>query len=309
MADTTEERRLALQSALDALGEEVELSGEQQAALSMLEGGDLEAFRVAWSALAGPARARVVRALARAAEQRLRLDFAAINHLAIEDRDPEVRLAGVESALEDRAPSLLERLVRLARQDDSAEVRRAATEDLARFALLGELEDLEPDAVRRVRGTLLEALHDVNEAPGVRSAALAALGYFGEDEIGEELATAFTDPALRAGAIRGMGRSADPRWTERLLPVLGSEDPEMRLEAARALDEIEDDRAVGPLTDLIDDPELDVRLAAIHALGALGGEEAREALLYALESRDELTRQAAERAVSDLEEAEAGLDL
>jgi HEAT repeat protein len=164
-----------------------------------------------------------------------------------------VRLAAFECALEDRSPRLLARLVDLVRNDPSREVRRSAAEDLARFTLLGELDDLDRDSTRQVRERLLEAVHAEQEDSSVRAAALAALGYFSDEPMMHQLAQAFTDPDLRLGAVRGMGRSADPRWTDRLMPVLGSEDPQMREEAARALGEIEDDRAVSPLVELVDD--------------------------------------------------------
>jgi HEAT repeat protein len=246
----------------------------------------------------------LVRGLRGAAEERLRLDFSSVNQLALQDPDERVRLAGVECALEDRSPALLDRLLQLVRGDPSALVRRAAAEDLARFALLGELDDLDPDSTRRVREHLLEAVHASDEDPSVRASALAALGYFSDEAMMHELASAFSDPLLRLGAVRGMGRSADPRWTDRLMPVLGSEDPSMREEAARALGEIEDERAVSPLIELVDDQVPGVRLAAIEALGTIGGEEAREALLYALEDPDTAIREAAERAIGDLEERE-----
>jgi HEAT repeat protein len=101
-----------------------------------------------------------------------------------------------------------------------------------------------------------------------------------------------------------MGRSADPSWTDRLMPVLGSEDPQLRLEAARALGEIEDERAVTPLVELVDDPVTEVRLAVVEALGHIGGENAREALLYLAEATEDEVRTAAEKALEEIEAAE-----
>ena len=304
MPRRTDEEQADFHRALDSLADEGPLTTAQLDALSVLEGGDLDAFRRVWEGLSAPARARLIRGLRGAAEERLRLDFSPVNQLALDDPDEQVRLAGVECALEDRSPRLLSRLVELVRGDPSVNVRRSAAEDLARFALLGELDDLDPDATRRVRERLLEVVHAQEEDPSVRASALAALGYFSDEAIMHELADAFIDSLLRLGAVRGMGRSADPRWTDRLMPVLGSEDPQMREEAARALGEIEDERAVSPLVELVDDQVPAVRLAAIEALGTIGGEEAREALLYALEDADPQIRQAAEKAIGDLEERE-----
>lgn len=304
MARHSEQEQADFQQALQSVADEGPLSSQEVDALSVLEGADLEAFREVWQRLPAAARARLIRGLHGAAEQRLRLDFSALNQLALDDADERVRLAGVECGLEDRSPRLLDDLLDLVRTDPSRKVRQSAAEDLARFALLGELENLDPESTRRVRERLLEVIHAQDEDAAVRASALAALGYFSDEAMMRELATAFTDPALRLGAVRGMGRSADPRWTDRLMPVLGSEDPQMREEAARALGEIEDERAVSPLIELVDDKVQSVRLAAIDALGEIGGDEAREALLYALEDVDDTVRQAAEKAISDLEERE-----
>ena len=304
MPRRTDEEQADFSRALSSIADEEPLSTPELDALSVLEGGDLESFRQVWAGLPAPARARLVRVLRGAAEERLRLDFSSVNQLALDDPDERVRLAGVECALEDRSTMLLNRLVELVRDDPSARVRRAAAEDLARFSLLGELDDLDADSTRRLRERLLDAVHASDEEASVRGSALAALGYFSDDAMMQELASAFSDPLLRLGAVRGMGRSADPRWTDRLMPVLGSEDPQMREEAARALGEIEDDRAVSPLVELVDDQVRTVRLAAIEALGTIGGEDAREALLYALEDPDDTIREAAEKAIGDLEERE-----
>jgi HEAT repeat protein len=183
-------------------------------------------------------------------------------------------------------------------------VRQAAAEDLARFTLLAELEHLDEETASQLRARLREVVQDTNQAPRVRGTALAALGYFSDVENAEELAAGFSDPDLRLGAVRAMGRSADPRWTDRLMPVLGSDDSDLRLAAAQALGEIEDERAVTPLLELVDDQVTEVRLAVIGALGQIGGEDAREALLYLAETPEDQVREAAEKALEDLEAAE-----
>jgi HEAT repeat protein len=300
----TEEERADFVRALQSVAEQGPMSQAEIDALSVLEGPDLSRFREVWSGLPSGARARLIHALRGAAEQRLRLDFSALNQLALEDGDPRVRLAGVQSALEDRSRALLDKLLEIVRSDSSADVRQATAEDLARFTLLGELDDLDGETTSRIQNRLLEVVRDANEAPRVRGAALAALGYFSDVDTAEELANGFSDPALRLGAVRGMGRSADPRWTDRLMPVLGSDDSQLRLEAAHALGEIEDERAVTPLVELVDDPATEVRLAVIEALGHIGGEDAREALLYLAEAGEDQIGEAAERALEAMEAAE-----
>lgn len=306
----TDQEQADFVTALRSVAEQGPIPQAELDALSVLEGGDLDRFREVFEALPADARARLVRGLHGAAEQRLRLDYSAVNRLALGDADAKVRLAGVQCAIEDRSPELFSRLLELVTSDPSVDVREAAAEDLARFALLAELDDLDADSTSRLRTTLFEVIADETQAPRVRQAALAALGYFSDTLVAERLATGFGDSTLRIGAVRGMGRSADPRWTDRLMPVLGSDDPDLREQAARALGEIEDERAVTPLTEIVDDPVLEVRLAVIQALGHIGGEDAREALLYLAEAAEDEVREAAEAALEELEAAEGDpLDL
>jgi HEAT repeat protein len=300
----TEEQLAEFANALRLIAEEEPLPEPEVASLSVLEAEDLDRFREVWAKLPAAARIRLLRGLRGAADKRLWLDFNAVNRLALDDEDPSVRLAGIQATVEDRSLALLNRLIEVLRHDPHLELRAAAAEDLARFVLLAELSDLDEDASTRLREQLSEVVHDAHEDQHVRSAALAALGYFSDAAMMEQLATAFKTPALRLGAVRGMGRSADPRWTDRLMPVLGSDDPQMRVEAAHALGEIEDERAVTPLIELIDDPEQDVRLAVIDALGRIGTDEAREALVYAAEDPQDAIREAAEAALEAIDEAE-----
>jgi HEAT repeat protein len=300
----SEEEQAAFNHALDLIAEQEPLPTEEVDTLSMLEGDDLARVREVWAKLPAGARARLLLALRGAAEERLRLDFSALNQMALDDVDPQVRLAGIKSTIEDRSSALLWKLVDLVQSDPNLEVRWSAVEDLARFTLLGELENLDDEAISRLRAVLQAIMRDTNQAPRVRGSALAALGYFSDTETAQDLAYGFSDPDLRLGALRAMGRSADSRWTDRLMPVLGSEDPDMRREAARALGEIEDERAATPLVEIVDDPDPDVRLAVIEALGRIGGENAREALLYLGEDPEDHVRAAAERALEELEAAE-----
>lgn len=309
MPRQTEQERADFDAALNAVRAESSLTRASLVGLSHLEGPDLDTFRGAWESLTAPARERLVRRLHRAATELPRLDFSAVNHLALRDPDASVRLAGVQSALEDASPDLMHRLASLAEHDPSSDVRAAAAEDLGRFALMAELEALAPEQAREVRVLLFRLLDDPEATPGVRSAALAALGYFSDGAAAERVDAGFADASLRLAAIRAMGHSADPRWTERLISMLEDEDAEVRLEAASALGEIEDERAIEPLSDLVDDQDSGVRLAAIEALGEIGGDGAREVLVYVLQDPSDRIREAAEAAIATIDAADDPLSL
>src|SRR5207248_4101452 len=94
----TDEEQADFARALQAVADQGPLPQAELDALSMLEGGDLSRFKEVFAQLPADARARLVRGLRGAAEARLRLDYSAVNRLALEDPDPKVRLAAVQSA-------------------------------------------------------------------------------------------------------------------------------------------------------------------------------------------------------------------
>ena len=176
MAERTPEQQAAFAAAVEKVGSEDPLTRADEDALSVLLPPDVERLRETWAGLAACARERLVRSLHAAAEKRLSLDYSPVNQMALDDGDPEVRLAAVESALEDHSEALLRRLAQMVRGDPDIKVRRAAAEGLSRFALLAELDTLGEQGASLVRTTLFEVLQDEREESGVRARALAAIG-------------------------------------------------------------------------------------------------------------------------------------
>ena len=84
----TEEEQADFARALQLVADEDPLPTPELDSLSMLEGVDFDRFRDVWSTLPAPARARLIRGLYGAAQQRLRLDYSALNRLALDDPEP-----------------------------------------------------------------------------------------------------------------------------------------------------------------------------------------------------------------------------
>src|SRR5215471_4360145 len=93
----TDQEQADFDRALQSVTDQGPLPQAELDSLSMLEGDDLRRFGAAFEQLPADARARLVRGLHGAAEQRLRLDYGAVNRLALGDADARVRLAGVQS--------------------------------------------------------------------------------------------------------------------------------------------------------------------------------------------------------------------
>jgi HEAT repeat protein len=262
-----------------------------------------------WEGLSERQKLGLLQNLSQQETESLRLDFNAVHHLAMLDDSAEVRRQAVESTVEDSSPWLLEHLLKAVADDPDTEVRAAAAaalEPIAQRAELGELSDGESD---RIKATLLETIHRPAERLDVRAAALAAVGYFSDPAVQQEIEVSFADEELRLQALRAMGHNADSIWLEKILPELEGPDDVLRRVAAEAAGEIGDEAAVPALTDLIDDPAHPVRLSAIAALGEIAGDEAREALVYALEDNNAEIREAAQAALEELDFYDEPLEL
>jgi HEAT repeat protein len=303
------EREELFQQALGGFESGRLLLPEELGALSHLDRAETDALRSVWDRAARERRLSFLAQLHESELQTPRHDFNPIYQLGFDDQDPDVRRSAILSIVEDREITLLDRLTQLAADDPDPGVREAALRGLAPFALRAELGELPAERAEALERTLLTALRRPGASIGPRAEALATLGYLDNERVAAEIRRGLEEPGMAQGAIRAMGRSANPRWLDALRGELVNEDPSVREEVAIACGELGDEEGVAIVADLVDDPELEVRLAAIAALGQLGGEEAREILIYALEDKRAIIREAAEEAIGELEVHEDPLGL
>jgi HEAT repeat protein len=273
-------------------------------ALSHLTREQTRRFEPLWRGLDEQQKLSLLRALSVAEEASLRLEFNEVYHVGLLDDSPRVRQQSMESIVEDSSAWLRERLLTLLVDDPESSVRTAATAALGAVAQRAELGEMPPEAAAEVRRVLLQTLHRPGESSAVRAGALAALGYFSDEQVQREIEAAYGQAELRLAALQAMGHSADPAWVETLNQQLQGSDETARLAAARAAGEIGAEAAVRVLADLVDDPSIPLRLEVLTALGKIGGEEAREALLYALEDKRPAVRERALAALGELESNE-----
>lgn len=291
-------------AALSHLQSEELLSPTALGALSGASKRDLAPFAQTWTGLPAERRRRAARMLVDLAEDNFDKDFNLLFRYMLNDEDADVRANAIDGLWEDEDAGLIKPLVGFLRSDPDAKVRAVAADALGRFVLLAEYDRL-PQAhlVELIHETLLATIHNTDEAIHVRSHALEALAYWSEDSMREVIAAAYAheDVEMRASAISAMGRSADRYWRETTTSELDSTDPRMRFEAARAVGELEVRNAVPRLIELLADGDREVQGAAVAALGQIGGKPARQALVAAAKSEDEVLRSLADEALQELE--------
>jgi HEAT repeat protein len=206
--------------------------------------------------------------------------------LAVGDESWGVRQGAIESLAGFPTGALLSALELALRDGDDAGLRNAAMEIYVRLG---------PTSA----GPLLALLGDADEE--VRLFAAVMLGSLKEARAVADLVRALSDPNgnVRHAAAASLGQIGSPEAVPRLIEALRSE-PWLQYPAIHALGEIADHRAAPALLDLLDDDFL--RAPALEALGRLAGRDALPRIAPRLLDPDPVLRNAAIRAVVEIEQ-------
>lgn len=252
--------------------------------LSALEGEDLGFFRRVWFDLSTQRRLGLLQDLETLAESNTVMHFDAVNEVALEDEDPQVRETAIRALWSSEQEKLLPRFFDLMENDASADVRAQAAAALGRFVYLGEVGKVSGDSAEQVETRLLKAL-DNDDDPLVQRRALESLGYSSRPEVADLIEKAYSedDNDWIASALYAMGRSADDRWAPLIVERLRDPNIEVTREAARAAGELELSDALQTLAELLQDEDSELRLAAAWSLSQIGGEGVEDALEELLE--------------------------
>lgn len=270
--------------------------------LNDLGSEDRAALREVWATVPTERRRFIVGELTTMAEDNIDLDFRHVFLIALQDSDPQVRLASIEGLYEDESRLLLGRLIEMLRNDPDEAVREAATVALGRFTYIAHCSDKLGTQAGKLRETLLASARDEMEEGDVRRRAVESLGYFhGDEEVQQLIKEAYEGGGTQAeSALFAMGRNLDEQWSQVIMDELESYRAAMRYEAARAAGEVMMADALPFLARMINDKDTEVRLAAIGALGQIGGKPAAEALQQAARSKEPAIREAAQEALEEI---------
>lgn len=280
---------------------------------SDLEGADLTAMTEAWARVNPNRRIALMDDLEEVVESDTLVNFDNFARSILNDSEPGVRSRAITLLWDNEGPDLVPRFIELMQQDPSVEVRAAAATALGKFVYMGELEEIQPDALRQVEDQLIQTVRETDD-PLVRRRALESLGFSSREEVPGFIQTAYdtNEADWLASALFAMGRSYDQRWEMDVKRMLRHPKANVMLEAVRAAGELELESTRRSLLDLLEeeaqDPE--IRYAAIWSLSQIGGEEVRETLEGLLdESEDEEEIEWIENAIENLVLTETGQSL
>lgn len=233
------------------------------------------------------------------------VSYEDIGRALLKDADGEVRARAIGLLAESDDPKLVPTLLGILLTDTDLAPRIQAAKLLGEFALLGSLEELDEQLLKRIEDAFISVIRS-DENASLRRAALEAFGYSERDESIGIIESAYErdDPAWVASALRAMGRSHDTRWTDNVISKLLDADPRVRYAASEAAGEIVIEDAAPIMLKMLEDEEEDdqVTQAAIWSLTQIGGDDVRIYLVNLLENTED------EETAAFLEDALENLD-
>ena len=123
------------------------------------------------------------------------------------------------------------------------------------------------------------------------------------------MASSDTDPAVRAAAVRAIGRAGDPQYAPSLIAALGDQNANVRWDAAVALAELTDFAAIEPLArHALVDESVDVRAACAQTLGEYRRRDAAIALIQCLQDKSLAVRYRAAGSLKRLTHQDHGMN-
>jgi len=269
--------------------------------LSDLDDSSLQVLEPVWQKLSTDYKRKLVTELGEASEVNFDLNFDALGYLALDNIDAGVRASAIDLLWINESLSLLSKLIDLAENDESTEVRAAATSELGRFILLGEYGDIPESEAVRAQDVAINLLNETTEDIQVRRRALEAISNSSLEFVPEAIQEAYEsdEQLMHVSAVFAMGRSYDQQWTETVLRELRNDDPEIRYEAARAAGELEIEEAVTLLGQLAVADEREIKQVAIWSLGEIGGSQAMRLLTALAEDAEEAEDEDLHEAIED----------
>ncbi len=231
----------------------------------------------------------VRRAAARDLPSLGRTRAAPLVRAALEDPDPDVRIAGASAAVRLQMEEAVDAVLPWLGERDgklklaACDVARALGRGRATAALARALGDQDP----LVRAAAADALASQATpgrpfTPGTGDPVAPLLGKLDD-----------SSPPVRAQVARALARLGDPRAVVPLVGKVQDSVPEVRQAVARALGDLGDLRASQALLLQLRDNVIDVRVEALAALGRLKAPDAIDAIAPLLSDRAPPVRHAA----------------
>lgn len=293
MSDRFDDPQIQKEKRFESVLKDLESSKESGLIAGILEGlsslstDQLQRLKPVWEKLDSSYRLLLMQMLIDASQYDSLLFYDELGIMNLDAPEPEIRKTALEMILIDSSVALARKILLMAQTDESQEVRIEAMNNMGRFILLGEYEEIPEAEAIKIQNALLEIYRNEDNDLNLRRFALEAVANATRDEIEPLIRAAYEsgNPLLQISAVCAMGNSCDRRWETILLQELENEDTRIRREAIRAAGSVQIEKAVPQIIEILgeDDLETDERDWIIWALGEIGGDEATNLLNILLE--------------------------
>lgn len=248
--------------------------------LSDLGEKELARLSPVWADLPLGYKHRVLRQLVETSEAAFELNFDALAYSTLSDDASLLRAAAIDLLWCNESVSTMRKLMDIARDDTSPEVRAKAFSSLGRFILLGEYGDIPANDARKAQDLALATYRDHHRPVEIRCRALEALGNSSRAEAEGLIREAYSNGnhMLKVSAIYAMGRTCNKIWRDIVLEELESGDNQIVYEAIQACGTLQLTESVPLIRESISADDREIQLMAIWALGEIGGKRAFEIL-------------------------------
>jgi HEAT repeat protein len=248
--------------------------------LSDLDSDQMALLRQKWDLLDLQKRRSLIKELGQLADDNFELSYEVINKFALNDQDPEVRQTAINNLWESKDTSLVHAFIQALEADPFETVRASAASALGSFVLIAETEDIAPSLKLDIEEALLHSMN-IEKNERILCSCLESLGFSSRKEVGELILDAYHSDHvdMKKSSLLAMGRSANKKWGDLVMPELHNPLPKLRYVAAKAAGELEIREAMSDLVELLDDVNQEVKHAAIWSISQIGGPAATEALV------------------------------
>lgn len=239
-----------------------------------------------WDALPSSYKHMMIEALTHSSETNFELTYRFVGFLGLKDESALVRAAAIDLLWEDESSELMQMLLNIIRQDNSATVQASALSALGRFILLGEYDEISRTLATEAQQLTLKMYKDHQQSIEVRRRALEAIANSSLPQKDSLIREAYNSDnhLLKVSAVFSMGRTCDEKWQDVLIEELQGNDHELIYEAIRASGEIQLESSIEHLKHFIISDDREIQMMSVWALGEIGGKYAME-LLSSLEEQ------------------------
>lgn len=240
---------------------------------------DLELIKKVWHQVHRDRKLSLLRDLEKLMEVDTLVSCDDFGFFALDDENPLIGSQAIKLLWECSDLKLATRFIKILTEDLDPDLTASAATGLGKFVLLGELEEIPEELIKKVKQILIDKFL-TNKNARLRQRILESIGYVNNAQVSGFISDAIKQPEKEwvLSALFAINRSANETWAKVVLEKLDDFDPDIQMEALKAAGELEIASGKDPIFEILENsaPEEEIHLQAIWALSMIGGNDVRK---------------------------------